>query len=106
MGGGSVGRHCKCHWEDTESHKMLPFLLTYKWPNGRACLKKLAQLPDPTDEIFDRRPPLNMEEDLSKLTMGALKDRLREKNLKISRAKQELIDRLTTYYRSISDGCE
>ena len=56
-------------------------------------------------KIIDRRPPPDLSEDLSKLTVHALKDRLRDKKLKVSGVKQ-VIDRLTAYYRSVPDGCE
>ena len=82
------------------------FLLTYKWRNGRASLKTSGQLPSSNRNIVIQSRLRDQNEDLSSLTISELRERLREERLKVSRGKQELIDRLKDYYESIPEGCE
>ena len=56
------------------------FLLLYKWSSGRPKLKTASELPEAKHEVVGVRNMPDPNEDLAKLTVDALKNRLREEN--------------------------
>ena len=56
------------------------FLLLYKWSNGRPKLKTARDLPEAEHEVVGMRTMSDPNEDLTKLTVEVLKERLKEDN--------------------------